>query len=268
MHAVTAFYKNLFERDVKKMTFIFFLEYILHLISRRINKPMKKLFALTTLVLFTTVLFAQNTDAKEEKQPEPTEVPVEKKDEPVAEEKMPEATDKPVEAEDAPETSGEDQASDDATKEESAGALTTSLPSIKIRNIDGEEVDIASYGTNGKITIISFWATWCKPCIKELKNINDLLADWEEDYNAELVAISVDDSRNIAKVKPYASGLGWDFDVLLDPNGEVQRALNVANPPVTFLIDAKGKIVYTHTSYVEGDEYELEEHIEETFNKQ
>ena len=54
-----------------------------------------------------------------------------------------------------------------------------------------------------------------------------------------------------------------DFDILLDLNGDVQRAMNVANPPVTFLIDQNGKIVYTHTGYVEGDEYELEEKIKE-----
>jgi peroxiredoxin len=57
--------------------------------------------------------------------------------------------------------------------------------------------------------------------------------------------------------------MGWDFEVLLDPNGELQRALNVTNPPATFLVDKKGKITYTHTGYVERDEYQLEDHIKE-----
>ncbi|MBR9860876.1 TlpA family protein disulfide reductase [bacterium] len=147
----------------------------------------------------------------------------------------------------------------DSTK----GSETTTLPSLVLKNIDGEDVDIASFGTNGKITIISFWATWCKPCIKELKNMNDLLGDWIDEYDVELVAVSVDDSRNMSKVRPFVSGMGWDFEVLLDPNGDLQRALNVANPPVTFLIDQNGNIVYVHTGYVEGDEYELEDHIVE-----
>lgn len=145
----------------------------------------------------------------------------------------------------------------------SSFAQTGNLPDIVLKNIDGEEVNIQDFASNGKITIISFWATWCKPCIKELKNVNELLSDWEEEYDVELVAISVDDSRNVSKVKPMVSGLGWDFEVLLDPNGDVQRAMNVANPPVTFLIDQEGNIVYTHTGYVEGDELELEEHIAE-----
>ncbi len=143
----------------------------------------------------------------------------------------------------------------------------TELPDITVKNVDGEDVNLQDYGTNGKITIISFWATWCKPCIKELKNINELLEDWEEEYDVELVALSVDDSRNAVKVKPTVNAFNWDFEILLDPNGEVQRAMNVANPPVTFLIDQNGNIVYTHTGYVEGDEFELEEHIIELTKK-
>lgn len=153
-------------------------------------------------------------------------------------------------------TTVDSTATDTVVKSES-----TSLPSVTVKDIDGNEVNIADYGTNGKLTIISYWATWCKPCIKELKNVNDLLDDWIDDYNVELVAVSVDDSRNMNKVKPFVSGMGWNFDVLLDPNGDLQRAMNVANPPVTFLVDTNGEIVYTHTSYVEGDEYKLEEAI-------
>jgi peroxiredoxin len=140
---------------------------------------------------------------------------------------------------------------------------TATLPDVDLRNMNGSDINISEYGTNGKITIISFWATWCKPCIKELKNINSLLEEWQEDYDVELVAVSVDDSRNSVKVKPMVNALNWGFDILMDPNGDLQRAMNVANPPVTFLIDQRGNIVYTHTGYVEGDEYELEDHIKE-----
>ena len=115
----------------------------------------------------------------------------------------------------------------------------SSLPEITLKNIDGKDVKLSDYGANQKITVISFWATWCKPCIKELKNMNVLLEDWVEDYNMELVAISLDDSRNAAKVKPTANALNWDFDVLLDPNGELQRAMNVANPSKTRKLEQK-----------------------------
>lgn len=135
------------------------------------------------------------------------------------------------------------------------------LPDITVKNIEGADVNVQYYATDGKITIVSFFATWCKPCFKEFKNFNDLLDEWGEEYDAELVGISTDDSRNMAKVRPIVNGMGWDFDILLDPNGDIQRAMNVVNPPVTFLLDKEGKIVYTHTGYVEGDEYELEDEI-------
>lgn len=140
-------------------------------------------------------------------------------------------------------------------------STTSELPDISLKNIDGEDINFSDYGKNGKITIISFWATWCKPCIRELKNVSDLLDEWIEEYDVEMVAVSVDDTRNIAKVKPFVAGRGWDFQVLLDPNGDLQRAMNVVNPPVTFLVDKDGKIIYTHVGYVDGDEYELEEKI-------
>lgn len=136
------------------------------------------------------------------------------------------------------------------------------LPDITLKDVDGNNVNIQTYGANGKITIVSFWATWCKPCLKELKNIDALLEDWTAKYNVELVAVSIDNARNTIKVKPTVTGNSWEFPVLLDPNGELQRALNATNPPYTLLVDQKGNIVYTHTGYLEGDEYDLEKEIQ------
>lgn len=76
-------------------------------------------------------------------------------------------------------------------------------------------------------------------------------------------AVSIDDSRNASKVKTYINGQQWDYDVLLDPNSSLKRALNFQTVPYTLLIDSKGSIVYTHSGYVEGDEYILEDHIKE-----
>ena len=136
-----------------------------------------------------------------------------------------------------------------------------SLPDLVLKDINGNNINIKTYGSNGKITIISFWATWCKPCIKELKNVDALLEEWTEKYNVELVAVSMDNARNAIKVKPTVTGNGWEVDVLVDPNDDLARVLNVTNPPVTFLIDQNGNIVYTHTGYLEGDEYDLEKEI-------
>lgn len=135
------------------------------------------------------------------------------------------------------------------------------LPSIEIKDLSGSAVDISKYSDNNKLTIISFWATWCTPCKKELNNISEIYEEWVDEYGVELVAISIDDSRSTSKVKTYINGQGWDFDVLLDSNSDLKRALNFQTVPFTLLLDQEGKIVYRHTGYVEGDEYILEDEI-------
>jgi cytochrome c biogenesis protein CcmG, thiol:disulfide interchange protein DsbE len=65
----------------------------------------------------------------------------------------------------------------------------------------------------------------------------------------------------MARVAPFVNGKGWSYEVYCDPNGDFQRAMNVVNPPHTFLIDGKGKIVWQHASYADGDENELYEQI-------
>lgn len=136
------------------------------------------------------------------------------------------------------------------------------LPNIVLTDLNGQKVDLSSYSENGKITVISFWATWCTPCKKELNNIAELYADWQEDFNAEVVAISIDDARNRAKVKPYVDGVGWEYDVLLDVNGDTKRAFSYQSVPFTVVVNKDGEIVDMHTGYVEGNEYLLEEKLE------
>jgi len=135
------------------------------------------------------------------------------------------------------------------------------VPSLSLKNTEGETINISSFAKNSKITAISFWATWCGPCIKELDAINENYEDWQDDYNFELVAVSIDNSRSSSKVKPLVAGKGWDYEVLLDENKALANAMNVSNPPTLFLVDTSGAIVYTHTGFKAGDELELEEKL-------
>jgi len=108
------------------------------------------------------------------------------------------------------------------------------LPDLVLKDVNGKNKNISDYSKSGKVTVISFWATWCTPCKKELTNINDnLLETWREKYNVTLVAVSIDNAKNVLKVKPYVDGQAWDFDVLLDVNEDLKRALNVNNVPYT-----------------------------------
>ena len=136
------------------------------------------------------------------------------------------------------------------------------LPSVNIKTLDGETYNTQQIDNDGKPIIISFWALWCKPCKKELDAYNDNYEDWKEETGVKIIAVSIDDARSTAKVMPFVNGKAWDFDVLLDPNGDFKRAMSVNLIPHTFILDGAGNIVYQHTSYYEGLEDEIFEIVE------
>jgi len=143
-----------------------------------------------------------------------------------------------------------------------AQGKTRALPSASIKTLDGKVINTANFDNEGAPTIISFWATWCSPCKRELNTIAEDWDDWVDETGVRLIAISIDDARNMAKVKPYINGQSWDYDVYLDPNGDFKRAMNVNNVPHTFLLNGKNEIVWQHNSYTPGDEEELRELVQ------
>ena len=136
------------------------------------------------------------------------------------------------------------------------------LPETQIKDVNtGKKIAFNQTFEKGKVTLISFWATWCVPCKKELNNINEVYDDWKKKYDVNVVAVSIDDSRSSTKVKPYAEGQRWSYDVLLDVNQDLKRDLNIQSVPFTVVLDKSGKIVYSHSGYTEGDENILEDAI-------
>ena len=136
------------------------------------------------------------------------------------------------------------------------------LPSVEVKTLDGENINIQEIENSGKPIVISFWATWCKPCKKELNAIAEVYEDWQEETGVKLIAISIDDTRSMSRVAPYVNASDWDYEVYLDPNGDLKRAMGVSTVPHTFLLNSKNKIVWQHKGYVDGDEDELLEQIE------
>ncbi len=131
------------------------------------------------------------------------------------------------------------------------------LPNIEVKTPSGKTINMAELDNDGNPIIISFWALWCHPCMKELTTISEVYDDWVEETGVKLYAVSIDDARSSARVMPTANGKGWDFEILLDPNGDFKRAMNVGPIPHTFVVNGKGEIVWEHTSFTEGSELEL-----------
>ena len=137
------------------------------------------------------------------------------------------------------------------------------FPSVTIKTLDGKSVNIQDYTNNGKITVVSFWATWCTPCKRELDALNEIYDEWVEKYDVQLLAITIDDARGLSKVPAMVKSKGWEFTILADSKQELQRALSFQTIPQTFLINQNGEIVYSHNGYNPGDELELEKKIAE-----
>ena len=135
------------------------------------------------------------------------------------------------------------------------------LPKVTLKDIEGKTVQTDTIANNCNPLIVAFFATWCKPCNRELKTIDELYDEWRQETGVRIIAVAVDEGQNINKVKPLVDQNGWRYDVLLDPNSELRQALNIQMIPYTILFDGQGNIVYKHNGYTDGAEIELYEKI-------
>ncbi len=135
------------------------------------------------------------------------------------------------------------------------------VPNTKLKNLESEFIYTNDVLIENNFYIISFWATWCIPCINELDAIVDIYEELEKD-NIEVIAISTDDARTKKRVRPMINGKDWNFKILLDENHDLKRALNIVGIPHTII--TKGtKIIYRRIGYSPGEEVDLFEFIRE-----
>lgn len=140
------------------------------------------------------------------------------------------------------------------------------IPNIYLSDFEGNKTKIFEIVGNDKVSIISLWATWCVPCIKELDAINDVFDDWKNEIDFNFIAISVDDSRSIRRAKALVNGKAWPYDVYLDSNQDFKRALGTSFIPQTLIIK-NNEVLYQHTGYQPGDEEYLFEKLYYYANK-
>ncbi len=127
------------------------------------------------------------------------------------------------------------------------------LPGVQLKDMNGKVVNTSELAAKGPV-IISFWATWCSPCKRELNTIHEVYQDWQEEFGVTLVAVSIDDEKTKNSVPVYVNGRAWEYVVLMDTNSDFRRAMGVNNVPHTFLVNKDGTIVYSHNNYAPGDE--------------
>lgn len=141
------------------------------------------------------------------------------------------------------------------------------LPSVTLKKTNGQSMCMDTLSNNGRPFIIDFFATWCKPCNRELDAISELYEEWQSETGVKIYAISIDQAHNINKVKPFVANRGWEYDVILDPNGDLKRALGVQLIPYVLVCDGKGRIVYRKSGYTDGEESLLIEKVRELIGK-
>ncbi len=141
-----------------------------------------------------------------------------------------------------------------------AASAQDAWPDVKVENAKGEVISTQNI-LGGKPAIISFWGVTCKPCLTELNTLNELMEEWQKEVDFNIIAVSIDDSRFTARARSMAKGFDWNFICLFDKNQDLKRAMNVMLTPQTFVVDGNGKVVYAHTGYTPGSEYELLEQL-------
>ena len=135
------------------------------------------------------------------------------------------------------------------------------LPSVTLKTIDGTVVQSDTLNNQGKPFIIDFFATWCKPCNRELSAIAEVYDEWRQETGVKIYAVSIDQAQNIHKVKPLVDQNEWEYDVLLDPNSDLLKALGGQMTPFVVVVDGNGNIAGKHSGYTDGAEDELIEEV-------
>ena len=133
------------------------------------------------------------------------------------------------------------------------------LPDLSVRLLDGKQVRLSTLLEEGPL-LVSFWATWCAPCKKEMI----FLEEFHQKYNENsfrVLAISTDSPKSMSKVKSYIRAKKHTFLVGIDPNQEIAKKMNALLMPTTLILNKDRKVSWYHQGFIPGDEKEIEAQI-------
>lgn len=112
-----------------------------------------------------------------------------------------------------------------------------------------------------KLTLIDFWATWCKPCIKAIPKLNEIFKEYKE-KGVNIIVVNCDGPRSISKVEPMSKALAIEYPVLLDIDTELRIDLDVNYYPTLIMVNRKNEIVWIHEGYGYDDDKLITQQIE------
>lgn len=143
--------------------------------------------------------------------------------------------------------------------------LGQNVLNYSLSNIEGNEI-LLSEIKGESLTVLDFWATWCKPCIKSIPILIELSEEYK-DYGVNFIGINEDSPKNSSKIKPFSYSLGITYPVLLDSDQVLMNDLLVNSLPTLIIINNNGEIVFTHIGYTSGDKAILKETINKLLNE-
>ena len=133
------------------------------------------------------------------------------------------------------------------------------FPGFRLKDLNNQTQTFSKL-KGEKLTVVDFWATWCKPCARALPKLNMLYERYAEEGTA-FIGINVDSPRNSSKVKPFANSYKIKYPIVRDPNSSFSGEVSVNSFPTLFIINSNNEIIYIHQGYKPGDEKLIEKEI-------
>jgi thiol-disulfide isomerase/thioredoxin len=139
------------------------------------------------------------------------------------------------------------------------------IPNLVIKTLDGKDFNASEINSYTHPVVLSFWATWCGPCLKDMDAFSDVYEDWKEELGVEFISVAIDDAKTAKRIKPLVEGRGWEFTFLTDENQDLKRALGISYPP-HILVIKNGKILYQHSGFAPGIEDDVYDILKQNAN--